>query len=519
MIFTPGATDNQLIFSLQVTSLIPKDDSVRLLDEIASQLDYSSLYRTYNRKNYCRIAPEVLFKIIVYAYMNGIYSSRAIERACRRDINYLWLLNGQGAPDHNTIARFRTQHMQQAAQPLFNQLINHLTKHGQILHQNLFIDGTKIEANANRYTFVWKKNIIRYQKRLLEKRKQTLQQITQNYSLTPNLSPEQILEELQQRFLLQKQPVKQGKGNHKSPLQRDIEELEQIQQKVFRYQADLDQFHGRNSYSKTDKDATFMHLKEDHMRNGQLKPAYNIQLAVESEYIVALDIGPQRSDVNTLIPLLEQMEQQQIGPIARNIIADAGYESEENYTWLEQHGHNAYIKPINYEKTKTRKYRTNPYLPENMPYNAQQDYYQCPEGQKLKAKYTGHRYNANGYKSQYTAYEAENCTQCSQKSKCTKATGNRIIQRARTFLRLRQASEQNITSPEGIQLRTNRSIQVEGAFGIIKQDYGFRRFLLRGQHKVRIEMLLMAFGYNINKWHRKWLKGRLNHSLHPIKAA
>ncbi len=281
------------------------------------------------------------------------------------------------------------------------------------------------------------------------------------------------------------------------------------QEKYERYNETFD---GRNSFSKTDKDATFMRMKDDHMRNAQLKPGYNLQLAVEGEYITGLDIGSERSDQMAMIPLLERMESK-LGVKYSDVTLDAGYESEENYTWFEKQNRVCYIKPQNYEKSKTRKFKSNMHLRENMAYDAQKDEYTCPNQRKLRAVYTGKRKSKSGFESEITYYECESCEGCKLKKQCTRAKANRKMSLSKEFLRQREDSRQRITSPMGILLRTNRSIQSEGAFGIIKQDMGFRRFLTRGKKNVFCETLLMAIGFNINKWHNKLFAGRAGSQL------
>jgi hypothetical protein len=172
-----------------------------------------------------------------------------------------------------------------------------------------------------------------------------------------------------------------------------------------------------------------------------------------------------------------------------------------------------YIKPQNYEKSKTRKFKSNMHLRENMAYDAEKDEYTCPNQKKLRAVYTGKRKSKSGFESEITYYECENCEGCPFKKQCTRAKGNRKMSLSKEFLRQREQSRQRITSPMGILLRMNRSIQSEGAFGIIKQDMGFRRFLTRGKKNVLCEMFLMAIGFNINKWHSKIRNNRTGSQL------
>jgi hypothetical protein len=292
-----------------------------------------------------------------------------------------------------------------------------------------------------------------------------------------------------------------GRGHRKSELQRDIEGLQLLLFRKEKYTGYQNTFKGRNSFSKTDPDATFMHMKEDHMRNAQLKPGYNLQLGMEGEYIVGVNVSGERSDQLTLIPFMEGLKEH--GIEYQDVTADAGYESEENYSYFEETSTECYIKPQNYERSKTKKYKSNMALRENMAYDEEKDEYTCQGGKKITARYVGKQKTKSGYEREVTYYECENCSGCPYKKKCTRSKGNRKLQVSKKFIRQRAESLKRITSEEGIVLRMNRSIQSEGAFGVIKENYGFRQFLLRGNRKVTTEIFLIAMAYNINKLHAK----------------
>ena len=496
----------QLKISSELDVLLPSDESVRLLSEVVEELDCTNLYRAYSpRGRKPKTSPVTMFKILAYGSMEGRHAGRDLARACRRDINYMWLLGDEPAPDHDALNRFRSKHLTDVIEDLFYQLVKKLAETGEIKYEHLFVDGTKIEANANKYTFVWKKSVGKYQAWLEKKVMELMSDLSRRYGwMGTQIQPDDAYTRL---WGLQKEPFVYGRGKRKTQLQRDMEQLEDMLARQQKYETYNTTFEGRNSFSKTDPDATFMHMKEDHMRNAQLKPGYNVQLAVEGEYITGLDISSERSDQLTLIPLLELIEAQ-TGRRYGDVTADAGYESEENYTWFESKKQTCYIKPQNYERSKTRKFKSNMSLRENMAYDAEKDEYTCQNGKKLKAVYTGKRESKSGFESEVTYYECESCEGCTYKKSCTKAKGNRKMQLSKTFLRQREQSLRNITSDKGILLRMNRSIQSEGAFGVIKQDIGFRQFLLRGNRKVRTEMLLVAFGYDINKLHHKIQQNR-----------
>ena len=490
-------------------TVIPANDSVRLLDSIVEEMNPSIIWRAYKRTGRGPATnPITLFKILLYANMEGIYSSRGIASSCLRDINFIWLLNGEKAPNHYEIARFRSERLPEIAEDLFYQLVEKLYDSGEIKFEHLFVDGTKIEANANKYSFVWKKSTTKYETRLHEKIDDLLPELCNRYGISPKTA-EELLKVMESHI---KEPFVYGRGKRKSQLQRDIELLRELLSRKEKYAAYQSTFRGRNSFSKTDPDATFMHMKEDHMRNAQLKPGYNLQLGVEGEYITGVGISSERSDQLTMIGFLENMHRK-TGHYYTDITLDAGYESEENYTWFEDKPCECYIKPQNYERSKTRKFKSNMALRENMKYDAEKDEYTCRNDKKLRVVYCGIRKSKSGFESEVTYYECEDCQDCPYKKSCTRSKGNRKMQVSKNFVAQREESLKRITSEKGILLRMNRSIQSEGAFGVIKQNYGFRQFLLRGNRKVLTEILLLAMGYNLNKYHAKIQQNRTGRQL------
>lgn len=328
----------------------------------------------------------------------------------------------------------------------------------------------------------------------------------------------EILDALYAQKQVQEIEFVYGKGRRKTQLQRDIESLEDMRERQLKYDGYNDRFGDRNSFSKTDPDATFMRMKEDHMRNGQLKPAYNIQIGVEGEYVVGVDVSDKCTDQLTLWPFLEKNEKL-LGTKYKNIVADAGYESEENYTKLEENNQASYIKPSNYEQQKKRGFKNRIGRHENMMFDSEANTYTCTEGKTLHFKRFKKRISKSGFESKVSVYECEDCSTCPVKSKCTRAVGNKNLEVSPEFIRLRNQSQENITSQTGTVLRMNRSIQVEGVFGILKQNYGFRRFLSKGRTNVKTEFTLLCLGYNFNKLHRNIQSGKIGTTLHALKTA
>ena len=516
----------QLPLPIDFETAIAPDDSVRLLSHILEELNYTKLYQAYSYKGRKPgVEPRIMFKVVVYAFMEGIYSVRAIEKACKRDINFKWLLQGYPALDHSNIARFIKYYLSPCMEDLFYQLVYYLHHIDEVRFENLFVDGTKIEANANKYTFVWKKVIHKNEEKMHVKVMALFEQVHAHYLTDivfdrscPAQSLTKLLAFLKTKASDEQTTFVHGIGKKKSLLQKLIEQTQDFIERQEKYDCSNQLFNGRNSYSKTDVDATFMHMKEDHMRNAQLKPGYNVQIGVESEYITSVDLYSERSDVTTLIPFLENMYDH-LGVRYKNVIADAGYESEENYLYLEEKDQKAYIKPLMYEKWKKKSFKKDISKRENMTYDAAQDYYICAAGKKLITQGLTHKTSANGYVSEVTRYECEDCSACLYKDKCTKAKGNRKLYVSKKFIEKREISYKNILTDQGITLRMNRSIQVEGAFGVIKWDHDFTRFLRRGKKNVKTEFLLLSFSYNLRKLHARIQAGRCGLTLHPLKTA
>jgi len=526
--YTSNGSVYQLVLPMDIGEMIPADDSVRLLDAILERMDYTKLYSAYSRLGRTETSPKHLFKILVYGDMNQIYSSRKLERSCRRDINFMYLLGREAAPDHSTIARFRSVRLTGVIEDLFRQFNELLRQSGELSCENLFIDGTKIEANAGRYTFVWKKRVVKQESRMQEKMKTELPELAKSFGFRFWIGEKIRAKDLKKfrkhlKTLQKQQGIEfvSGRGTRKTQLQKAIELTESYLARQKKYDDYNHSFGDRNSFSKTDRDATFMRMKEDHMRNGQLKPGYNAVIGVDSEYIVGAMISQERSDSKTLIPFLHRY-----GEGYTNITADAGFESEENYTHLEKNGQLAFIKPSNYEQAKTRKYRSDIGRRENMPYEADTDSYICHMGRRLNLVYEKKTKSTAGYPIVTTVYECESCDGCPHKEKCIKPGSKQPMEErtkhlyvSKTFLRQRAEANARIMSAEGVVLRINRSIQVEGAFGVLKEDMGFRQFLLRSQIKVETEILLLCMAYNINKFHNKIQNGRCGMYLHVPKAA
>ena len=502
--------NGQLVFTLNNELFIPEDAPVRLTNAQLEELDYRKLYQAYSSRGRKSVTdPRVLFKILVYGYQCGIYSTRKLEEACRYRIDFRWLLLDEAVPDHSTISRFRTGRCAEAVEDLFYQYVNLLERQEETDHKTVFIDGTKIESRAGRYSFCWRKSVEKH--------------LASTKAKVESLCGAKDLESLRKMLVERAEEITftHGKGRRKTEAQKQWETLDELRQHWEAYEESLAIMgEGRNSYSKTDHDATFMRMKEDHMRNGQLKPGYNVQIAVNSEYITGIEVFSDRTDYKTLKPFLNKLKQAHQARY-EEVTADAGYESLDNYLYLEDNGQMCFIKPQNYEAMKKGSFKKQIGRIENMQYDEMEDCFVCAEGRKLPLRRECTELK-DGHFVSTAWYRCEDCSNCPRRSACCQAKDKnqpKTVMLRRTFWDKRAKAQDNITTERGIYLRLCRSIQVEGAFGLLKNDFGFRRFLTRGKKNVRTELFFLALAFNLKKLWMKRDKGRLRTHLSEIRVA
>lgn len=481
---------------------IPVQHPVRIINSVIDSLDLSKLYESYQGGGTSSYHPKMLLKGIIYAYINNIYSSRKIEEAIKSNIHFIWLC-GNNEPDHNTINRFRGKRVTAVLKDIFKQIVLLLAEEGLVSLKDIYVDGSKIEANANRYTFVWG-NAIKTNKEKMTKQLDELWQYAQNIAAEEMQDTEPIdfksvdAEKVKQTVAAIEEAIKE-KELPKKVKQKLNYVKKKYPEKLEEYKVKEEILDGRNSYSKTDTDATFMRMKEDHMKNGQLKPGYNVQISTNNQIITNYDIYPNPTDTLTLPSHINNFKEL-YNKTPETVTADSGYGSEMNYEHLEENHITAYVK-YNYfhqqqQGIRQKKY---PFAAEHLYYNQEQDCHICPMGQRMKNIGTYTRKNESGFEQTLTKYQAQNCEGCPLRGVCHKSKGNRIIEVNHRLNRHKQKAGENLTSETGIAHRKQRPQDVEAVFGNIKQNKGFRRFMLRGKEKVSIEFGFIAIAHNLMK--------------------
>lgn len=500
-IFKPYNQQQLLLLPPSLESLIEPNHPVRVVNGVIDRLDLSSIEAQYKGGGTSSYPPKMLLKVLIYGYLRNIYSSRKLEQALKENIHFMWL-SGMARPDHSTINAFRAHRLKDSIKDIFTQVVLLLVEEGLVDIKTLYVDGTKIEANANRYTFVWAKAIATNKEKIKDRLAALWSYVEQVYQdeqtqpVRPDfeaLSAEKVEQTIEQinAALNDKKVDPAIKKKLKYAQKHYPNKLREYAQR----EAQLD---GRNSLSKTDIDATFMRTKDDHFKNGQLKPCYNVQWSTSNQVVVNYTIGQNSTDTGLLIGHLDDY-QQQFGQAPDVVTADAGYGSEENYEAMEQRGIEAYVKYNYFHKEQKRSFKLDPSQRENLYYNAEQDCYYCPMGQRMERYRTRHYRTRTGYVQQVSIYQAKNCAGCPMRGSCHRSKKEREVQRNHPLERYKTKARDQLKSPEGKFHRGQRCADVEAAFGQLKANKGFRRFSLRGLPKVNIELGLLGLSMNLSK--------------------
>jgi len=512
--------------------LIPANHQVRVVNRAVERIDIEPLLKKYKGGGTSSYHPRMMLKVLVYAYTQRIYSSRQIAKGLRENVNFMWL-SGGNRPDFRTINEFRGAKMSGVIEEVFTSVLELLVEEGYVKLENYFVDGSKVEANANRHKVVWAKSRAKYQRRLREKVKELLKEIEAVNEAENEAYGDKDLEELggggeidveklEQKIAELNQRLKEQPEDKKLAKAVKVMEKDYLPRQK-RYEDQERKLAGRSSYSKTDEDATFFRRKEDRGAEKPLpKPAYNVQNGTEGQFVVGFSLHQRAGDTTCLIPHLEgvkanlsaiarrkpeilpQQEDHQPRCLPKNISADAGYGSEENYAYFEEHHLGNYVKYNTFHREqhthrKPELIRKAIFRSENFPYDADRDEFICPAEQRLTYQVTRRQRTENGYWTKIRTYEAAVCNTCPLKPECTRAKGNRRMYVSFRLRRYREQAKNNLLSEQGKLLRIQRNVEVESVFGQIKHNMRFRRFHLRGLEKVKTEWGLVCIAHNMRK--------------------
>ena len=521
----------QTSLTLNLDFSIPNNHLARVISDFVDSIPNEVLLGDTSATGRPAYHPALMLKILLFAYSRRVFSGRKIERMLEENLPMMVIAQGQHISYH-TINNFRSsEHANHLIKKSFIYFTHLLQDEGLLREGSLFIDGTKIEADANKYTFVWKKAIEKYHAKLkidaLDLYEDLVQEevtkaITEEEAMTSKgmaMMAKEIETEIEQLDQeIEDEPPVIPDGSPKKQRRRRLKKYLHKLNKDYvprakKYEKAKQIFGERNSFSKTDHDATFMHMKEDHMRNGQLKPGYNIQAATSNQYVIDFALYPNPTDFRTLDPFLGQMKARNLLDKFDNIVADAGYGSEYNYAMLEdKYEDKKYFIPYTlYEKEQTRKYKNDPKKLGNWYYNEKDDYYIDWQGVRFNFKgYRKRKNRTTGLVSDLKIYEADEFQLTEEQTQLakTKSGRQRQVQYNPSWQYFKEKAKETLQSTEGKRIYGMRKTDVEPIFGHMKSVFGMRRTHLRGKKKVETDIGLMFMMMNLSKyWNRKVLKG------------
>ena len=507
-------TPYQLKLPLEIEKIIEISDPVYTFCEVLNQIDLKRyLVIKENKTGRKRFDSETLLKVILFAFMeHGYVSVREIEKLCKTDIRFMWLLQENDAPSFMTIDNFMNHCLNESISEIFIEINKYIFEQEEVDLNHVYIDGTKLVANANKYSWVWKKSSIKNRKKTFDKVTALLEEINQEiiyqgirFDIRTEYAIE-YLEQITEQYIkltaINPSLIVQGRGHHKTKEQKNYDKLVEYTDKLKKYANHIRTCgEERNSYSKTDNDATFMRMKKDYMGNDQLLPGYNIQLGLCDEYISVFDVKQYASDMDCFKPLMEKFNntyhRYPIYPVA-----DAGYGSFNNYLYCEEHGMEKYMKFTMFKKeTEDKDYHNSPFRAVNFPINENGNPV-CPNGKEFHYLYS-RPVRGNKFGRTEEMYQCEDCSGCQLKEQCCKSEGNRVVRINEELTKFHKEVLHNLNSVHGALLRMNRSIQAEGAFGTIKWNRDYKRARRRGLKGVILEISMISCGFNLHKYHLK----------------
>lgn len=511
--FKPYDPDQGMLLPPYLEELVPKGHLVRVVKRVLNSVQIDHLYDRFSDLGCSPYHPLMMLKAIVYGYCQKIYSGRRIAQALRQDINFMYL-TGRQTPSYRSVNRFRGVYLKDMLEDVFTQVLDLLHKEGYIKFEEYFVDGTMIEADANKYSYVWTKNTDRYKKAVKDRVRSLFEDIERINREENERYGDHDLEEMGENSNVTSEKIKEVGERINKKLEEKREEkqtdrkMQSIAKKLDKEAENLAKYEelekiadGRKSFSKTDTDATFNRMKDN-----SLKPSYNYQVSSENQFITNFSVHQNAADSFNFPDHLQKIVDRGAGYLPKNFVGDMGYGTEENFSLLEKHKIDSYLKYPGFFRETKDEYKNNLFVREHMEYNPEGDFFICPRGRRLFFQEERITENAHGYQSTSRTYVCEDCSGCSFREQCTKSKENsRVIKVNRKLDAYRDKTRKNLNSDKGMDLRKRRGYEIETFFGDAKHNQGCRRAHLRGLEKNNLDLAWICISYNLRKLHKKEL--------------
>ena len=515
VIFKDYNPQQVLLLPPSLEELVTPKHLVRVVNQVVDSMDVSELINLYEGGGASAYHPRMLLKVLLYAYSVKIYTGRKMAKALTQDIHFMWL-SAMSRPDFRTLNNFRSSKAKEVIEVLFKEMLEFLLEHNYIKMENYFCDGTTLRADANQYKMVWKKNAERFKLKTQEKCEVLFKEIDTLNAAEDKQYADTDLEEHGNASTISKADINKHIDKLNEKIKSTLDKrtlikakslenkLKQASDKIQKYERQMEISGRRSGYNKTDTDASAMMMKN----KVEILPAYNVMAGCEDQFITGVSVHQNTNDGACFQEHLEHTAKQQ--PLQPdNIIADSIFGTAQNYELLEQKQINNYLKFPSFHAELKPSYKDKIFLKDNFYYDQTTDTYSCPNDELLLLKRTyTETHRRTGYKTEFKEYECSNCSDCVFYKSCCKSEkgANRTIRVNPKLEHYKVKARENLKSDQGQHLRKKRSIEIESCFGDIKHNMGFRRFHLRGLHKVKTEISLIAMAHNLRKLQLQVLK-------------
>jgi transposase len=504
--------DQGLLLPPYLEDLIPEKHLVRVINRVMNSIRVENLYDEFKDLGCSSYHPLMMLKVIVYGYCQKIYSNRRIAQAMRQDVTFMWL-SAMQTPAFRTVGRFRSEYLKDLMEEVFTDVLDLLYREKYVKFENYFVDGTLIEADANKYSHVWTKNTDRFKQAVKERVHGLLDEIDRINKEEDTRYGDQDLEEIGEASTLTSEKVKEVSDRINKKLQEKQDQkqtqadrkVKSVAGKLAKESENLAKYEeqekiagGRKSYSKTDHDATFTRMKDD-----SLRPSYNWQVSSENQFVTNFSTAQNAADCGNFPDHFQKIVERGEEYLPEKFVADAGYGTEENFQLLADHSIESYLKYPGYYQESKPEYQNNPYARHNLSYDQEGDFFVCPAGKKLLFSEKKEEITKRGFHFETHIYVCENCTECPLRKDCHKAKGNRVLTVNPKLNAFRKETRENLKSEIGVELKKRRGYEIETFFGDLKHNQGYRRVRLRGLSKANLELAWLCIAYDLRKLHQK----------------
>jgi transposase len=505
VVFKPYSQNQDFLLPKSLSEFVEPGHIALLISSIIDQMDISKIIETYQGGGTSAYNPRMLLKDWILGFVNKVYSSRMLAKQLRENLTFIWI-SGNQRPDFRTLNNFRLR-LKGDIKFVFKQIVKYAIEEGIIEGEDVFVDHTKREADANRHKIVWKKQVENQLKKIDEELDALFDHVDRVNEQEDKIFGDKDLPE-QERTRFDGEKVRKIVDKINNSLKNDKigkEQAAEQKRSVRRLKVLLERKEGyankkkilgtRNSYSKTDTDAIAMMMKD----KLTIRPAYNEGIAAEKGFVLNYEVSDKVSDNINFIPIMEGVAEN-LGKMPKNANGDAAYGNEENWNFLEENGIKNFLKYGTYRKEKSKKWRNEKLRLDDFLYDKQKDEFVCKSSIRLTLVDEFEEKTATGFVKHIKQYRAPEgvCIDCPFRALCTKSKA-RSIDVSWKGERLKQQARKNLESEKGIELRKRRGNEIESVFGDGKMNKSKGRYLLRGLAKVRVEAGLYYISHNIRK--------------------